>query len=520
MSTGPSAHAALIQGNQSPLEPDAPHSALLYLFQEVSKLPSPIHSTFLDPHSASTWLNETAGQGPLSVKREEESMQLFNISNSSCHSSLSCLSPLNQMKNVKEESYSGRVTNLVEPQQECNSPWRVLSLINLQCERLLNPSDVKWSEQSSESPDTTLDNLIAYAVNTTAKYSDQGGNSLSESQKIPAGVSPRRDVREAEGCKPQDCLKDSCMSCCVQSSTAEEIDSLRLELAKKSATSSPQAQNPVTKADKSSLSRHFGWNQECQDCLSSEQNILNVLSTENASVNTLLPFNSEEETIPNLSKPALTLDHNANFTFTSGPLTDNQLISALPSSQSSLLLYNTPENSYSLSNQEDQITAPKPDSCDCHVEEKSLPITQFNSSICNGETNPTHPATSGLGPKPVHKEDIAPASTQQWRSKTPRKQRHPSRSADIQDPDFQGVTFRMDTELDDSKEHCRLLITSKYSGELCKRVKKPRLRTRTGLKSLKTSSSDEENNSSTSSFRRPPCGGMQRMGPHCVMLVE
>ncbi|KAM7419084.1 hypothetical protein PAMA_016276 [Pampus argenteus] len=78
------------------------------------------------------------------------------------------------------------------------------------------------------------------------------------------------------------------------------------------------------------------------------------------------------------------------------------------------------------------------------------------------------------------------------RTKTPRKQPNPSRSADIQDPDFQGVTFRMDTELDDSQEQCRLLITSKYSKKLYKSVRKPRLRTRTSQKSLKTSSSDEE----------------------------
>lgn len=47
-------------------------------------------------------------------------------------------------------------------------------------------------------------------------------------------------------------------------------------------------------------------------------------------------------------------------------------------------------------------------------------------------------------------------------TKPPRKQPHPSRSVDIHDPDLQGVMFRMDPELDDSREQCRLLITSEF----------------------------------------------------------
>ncbi|XP_057700095.1 GATA-type zinc finger protein 1 [Corythoichthys intestinalis] len=76
-----------------------------------------------------------------------------------------------------------------------------------------------------------------------------------------------------------------------------------------------------------------------------------------------------------------------------------------------------------------------------------------------------------------------------WRSKKPRKQPNPCRSADIKDPNFQGVTFRINVELDDNREECRLLITSKYSKELCKSVRKRRTRRRG---SQMTGSSDED----------------------------
>ncbi|GLD66340.1 uncharacterized protein AKAME5_001774000 [Lates japonicus] len=113
------------------------------------------------------------------------------------------------------------------------------------------------------------------------------------------------------------------------------------------------------------------------------------------------------------------------------------------------------------------------------------------------ESEPSSTSSTAKLGHPTAKSSTAAAEHGQWRTKTPRKQPHPSRSVDIQDPDFQGVTFRMGTELDDSREQCRLLITSNYSRELCKNVRKPRLRTRTSQKSLKTSSSDEESDSTT-----------------------
>lgn len=489
MSTGPRTQAAFIQGNQSTVEHEASHSALFYLFQEVSKIASPIHNTFLDTNSPSTWLNETSRQGPFRAEKEEEGARLFQISTSSCQRGLSCMSPYNQKEKAKEESHGSKVTTLVEPHSECNSPWKVLSLINLQCERLLHHSDVEESDPSSVSSTTKLGHSTDKLLTATADVTDQGvevdcvsvectlrpSRLIYERHEIPACVSPVEDVRgdcsvRASSYKPQCCGKDSRMGCCVQSQTAEKTDTVGPELVEENQTASSQPQHRDKR--EFSINRQFEWNKECKkDCFSSEQDILNVPFSENAlsqthipnaSLNTQLTFNSNEDASVALSKPALTLDHNANLALAS----DTQLpppSSVLPSSQSASLLFITTEYRHSLSKHDDKIIASKPECTHAPIEEKSAPFARLKSCISyNGETNPSPSATSEPEPRLVQKEEIAPPSAQQWRSKTPRKQPHPSRSPDIQDPDFQGVTFRMDTELDDSREQCRLLITSKY----------------------------------------------------------
>ncbi|XP_029292026.1 ferredoxin-2, mitochondrial isoform X2 [Cottoperca gobio] len=471
MSTRPRTQAAFIQGNQSAIEHDASHSALFYLFQEVSKLASPIHNSFLDLNSPSMWLHDTSRQGPFIVKKEEEDAHLFQISKSSCQHSLSRMSPYNQMKKVKEESHSSKVTTLVEPHPKCDSPWKVLSLINLQCERLLHKKDAEESDLGSVPSTTKVGRSIDTSSTSTADVTDQGVRCIECTLRPSLLIYGRQEI-------PQCCVRDSRVGCCVQSQTAGKANTFSVF----------------------SDNRLFESNQT-KDCFSSEKDILHVPFSDNvlsqthityASLNPKLNFNSNEDTSVTLSKPALTLDHNANLALSTEPLCDTRLPPQsylLPSSQSALFLFRTTEKCQSLAKQNDKITASKLERTHANIE----------------GTNPSPSATSKPEHRPVQKEEIADPSTQQWRRKTPRKQPHPRRSANIQDPDFQGVTFRMDTELDDSREQCRLLITSKYSKELRKSVKKPRLRTRTSHKSLKTSSSDEESYSTTSVSKGKVC---------------
>ncbi|XP_071329417.1 GATA-type zinc finger protein 1 isoform X1 [Trachinotus anak] len=504
MSTGQKTQATVIQGSQSSAEQDASHSALLYLFQEVSRLASPVHNSFLDTDSPATWLNETSRPDPFIVNKEEDNAHLFQAFNSSCHHSLSHKLPYNQVNKVKEESHGSDITTLVEPHYECNSPWKVLSLINLQCERLLHHRDADESDSSSLSSTTKLGHRTAKSSPAAADVTEQGVRGNSVNVKHTSRPSLLICGRGGTNYKPQ-----SRGGCSVQPQKTERTEMVIAELVEENTSASSQPQHMDEREVKFSVSRQLVWNQERKkDCFSAEQDFLNAPLSENAlsqalipnaSLNTQLTLNPNEDTSVALSKSALTLDHNANIALTAEPPCDSQLppLSAiLPPSQSAPLFFSDTEKCLSLPKTDDKV----PECPHASIEEESPPAAQLKLSSYNVPS-----ATLKPGLRPVQREEVSPPSSQQWKTKTPRKQPHPSRSVDIQDPDFQGVTFRMGTELDDSREQCRLLITSKYSKELCKSVRKPRLRTRTSQKSLKTSSSDEESDPTTAVSKDKVC---------------
>uniref|UniRef100_A0A8C2XLQ2 Zinc finger GATA like protein 1 n=1 Tax=Cyclopterus lumpus TaxID=8103 RepID=A0A8C2XLQ2_CYCLU len=277
---------------------------------------------------------------------------------------------------------------------------------------------------------------------------------ICERQEIPACLAEGvRGNCRARSYKPQCRVNDSKVGCCVQSQAAENVSLLNVD-------------------------RKCECNQECKK-VSSEQDILHASISEKffpqthvpyAFLDAQLTFNSNKDANVALSMPAL--DHNSNLALTAQPPCDTQLPPPNPilPPRSASLLFGTTEKSQSLAKRDDKIASSEPE--------------------C---TNPSPSATSKTQQRPLQNGEIASPSPQRWRTKTPRKQPHPRRSADIQDPDFQGVTFRMDRELqDDNREQCRLLITSNYSKELRRSVRKPRLRKRTSQKSSKTSSSDED----------------------------
>ncbi|KAK2816911.1 hypothetical protein Q5P01_025102 [Channa striata] len=493
MNTGPRPQTAFSQGNQGLVEQDASHSALLYLFQEVSKLSSPTYS-----------VTNSSRQDNCIVNKEKDGAFSFQT----CQHSLSLMSAYSHINIEKDDGPSSNVTTLAEAHRDCNSTWKVLNLINQQCERLMHRRDEEDAVSSSVSCATKLPKGKPTSK-TLITEQDVRSDSVSiectlrpsilryDRQEITASVSPVKAVREdcsrsASKYKSPGCVNDSEGDCSVQTQTAKKLDAVIPKLVEENAAAASELQPGDKKEMKERNFNVIGelvWNQESKkDSFSSKQDIFNVSLAENSVPQTRIynasqipqvTFNSNEVASVALIKPTGNLDYNANIALPTESPCDMQM----PSSSSILpspLFFSITEG-LSLSKQENSFTGQE---CTHGPTEESPPAAHLKSYNvpCT---------TSKSDPMEVQMEEITSSSIQQWRTKTPRKQPHPSRSVDIQDPDLQGVTFRMDTEVD-NKEQCRLLITSKYSKELCKSVRKPKLRTRTSLKSLKTSSSEEE----------------------------
>lgn len=422
MNIGPRTQATFKQGNQRTAEQDAPHSALVYLLQEVSRLASPVHNSFLDTSPPSKWLSETSRQHEFMVEKEDGDAHFFPTFDSSCQHSLSGVLPFNQVNKVREESHSSESATLVEPHRELNSPWKVLSLINLQCERLLHRRD---GEESNPSLVSSARKSGHQTAKSSTAASEQGVG--SDSVNVKNSLRPSLIIYKRREIIP--------------------------ELVKENATSSSQ---PQLWDKREAMFRQFFSDKH----VPYPENALSQAHVSSAPLNTQMTFNLNEDTSLALSKSAITLDWNANIALTSDALCDNQLSppsATLPSPQSVSLFLSATERCHSLPKKDNKITGSNPECTHATREEKSPPDEQQKSLNYNVPSAKLAPEL-----RPVQTEGIAPLSSQQWRTKTPRKQSHPSRSVDIQDPDIQGVTFSMGTELDDSREQCRLLITSKY----------------------------------------------------------
>lgn len=478
MSTAPQPQAAFIQGNQGTMEQDATQSTILYLRQEASKLASPAHNSLLVHRSPPTWPRNLPRQDPFMINREAKDPHSFNGSHCSSQHRLSHMTPYSQSKTSMEDSHN-QITASVESSPQYSSPWRVLSLINLQCERLLHDRDLKDSDLNLKSTNSTASSSASAAdvtdqgcrgdivipecpLEPTSFISEREENTGCNSRTKGATGELRGDCSEGSSGFPVQCRVNSCkVGSIVHPQSPEKIDTVRLELVDKNTTaySSEPAHRDKTQV-KFNVFMGLEWKEDSEDM---EQDIT-CSSNEDASVALYPSVSTKEYPMP---KPVMILDFNSNLTWTVETPFDTQMpshSSLSPSSQSAIFSFRSEDGSHMVLEEDDKITASEPDCRYVPKEEKYPLFPQMKSP--KGETNPPPPKTSkpeciqihpGAHPFP---QQCSSQST--WRTKTPRKQPHPSRSADIQDPDFQGVTFRMETVLDDSREQCRLLITSKY----------------------------------------------------------
>ncbi|XP_017285952.1 GATA-type zinc finger protein 1 [Kryptolebias marmoratus] len=503
MSTAPKHEVAFIQENQNKVE----HSALFYLFQEVSKLDPPLHDSFLDTDPPSRWLNEVSKSRRFSHKRADDDEPSFRPPRGTCKYSLSCVLPYGPVKDASERG--GDVPESDEPRCECgSSPWKVLSLINLHCERLLHQRDDEEDNSTSAPSNAGTSQSMA----TLAPHAPPNGVDGESEPLLPVceGRENAAFAAAAEELRP-DCsgvrqqlrfgVKDADESHGVRLQPAGETGPLTAEMQEDGPAVSLQLL--CSYREEFSVNKQLEWNQERKDeCFSAKADDSDVLflekETQNSStrLKTQMTFSSGYNACTDQSK----LDHNANITLSAELPCKPKLppqSAALLSSQTTPLIFNSAESCRSPPGQDEEFPASTPKCSHTSTDDTHPAADQPKSS--------SRHISLTTSPPEQNEEADPPPPARQGRSKTRRKQAHPSRSGDIQDPDFQGVTFRIDAALDDTREQCRLLITSKYSKELGRGVRKPKQRTRTSQKSLKASSSDEENDLTAAVLKNKVC---------------
>uniref|UniRef100_A0A3B5M3U7 GATA-type domain-containing protein n=1 Tax=Xiphophorus couchianus TaxID=32473 RepID=A0A3B5M3U7_9TELE len=252
----------------------------------------------------------------------------------------------------------------------------------------------------------------------------------------------------------EEVVEDSGEGCSLQIYSAEKTSAHAVALCE--CSSAVTLQSLQSYREKPSVGKQQSLIQECKkDWFLTEKDHLNVLFPENAlqQAQTSSVCSTAQSTFSSTymeCTDVLTLDHNANVTLSTEKLCNTQL----PPTSAGLL---SPQLG-----QYDQFSASKTECC--HVpQEESHPVADYSTvSSCS--------LSYATDIWKVSNDEKDQLSTNKCRTKTRRKQPHPSRSADSQDPDFQGVTFRIDTELDDNRQQCRLLITSKYRWKWLRRI--------------------------------------------------
>uniref|UniRef100_A0A3Q2QGU4 Zinc finger GATA like protein 1 n=1 Tax=Fundulus heteroclitus TaxID=8078 RepID=A0A3Q2QGU4_FUNHE len=325
--------------------------------------------------------------------------------------------PYSQGENGTEEGPGGGgggddASTSRDPRGDWTSPWTVLSLINLHCERLLHDRDAiepGFSLGLSASAASHLNAAFA-AAGVTAGGSTRdglGGLQLCEGQKSPLSTGAADTFRAGrsggalEGGGPPHAAEERAP----------------LTEASHERSSAETLWPPPGYKETSSDDKQLESNQEGDTgCLFTGKHHLQQAHPPGGSASTQITFSSAHmERIDGLK-----LDHNANITWST------QLTPRLLSSQPGSVIS---------------------DAAGVHRSPKASASKPECFPLEVNHTTAEHSLSSATSPE-------------LWRTR--RKQPHPSRSADVHDPDFQGVFFRIDAELDDSRERfCASCCTRK-----------------------------------------------------------
>ncbi|XP_046714860.1 GATA-type zinc finger protein 1 [Silurus meridionalis] len=331
-----------------------------------------------------------------------------------------------------------------------SSPWEVMSLINLQCERLLHSDGTHGEEEDSHTHQMKVD------------ATSEDGDTAQEWSSFPSAVSTSIMAREANA------MERAIESvCCSVPNNVDPNDHLTIE--------SVTENGEVAATVEEDLAEHISKTTE-ESLFSST-----VMSEEMMDHSILV----ETPVLPlDLTKKVEICEHT---TESAGGLNEMANVSSISEAPQSHEISSVDFTS-SLVAEKYEDSCLFFNDCDDAVCERAIMLgappskTDLNNNLEDPILQENEKTPSVISSQLLYGN----------RRRTPRKQSHPVRSPDLQDPGLQGVTFSMHTELDHSTDQCRLLITSNYS-KLSRRGRRSRsCRPRSLQNSQRTSSSEEE----------------------------
>lgn len=368
-------------------------SSLLYLLHEATKLVTPPEQHSLDADKLHDGSKETIVS----------------------HNSTSLKQKGQEVRTVKTQpSFTAGLSVL------SSSPWEVMSLINLQCERLLHSGG---TEEEDSKTHTTK-------INTKSKDRDvaQEWSSFPSAGFTSCTVSSRADAMEL--------AMESDVCCSVPHIDPTDHLSIRR---------TGENRESATIRDVEDLAELIS--ETTEDSLLSSR----VMSEERADP----CFLGETSELPlDLTKQVEICEHTVENGEGVNEMASISSISKSPHSReissvdftSSLVAEKYEDSCFSFNEGENP-------ECESALLSETPPSrTDLNNNLEDEKVREAEKILTAI------------SAQSSWgnRRRTPRKQAHPARSADLQDPGLQGVMFSMHPELDHSTDQCRLLITSNY----------------------------------------------------------
>ncbi|XP_026789047.3 GATA-type zinc finger protein 1 isoform X1 [Pangasianodon hypophthalmus] len=401
-------------------------SSILYLLQEATKLVTPPKQHGLD------------------VEKLHDGTKEMIVS----HNSTSLKQKGQEVRTVKTQpSFTGAFSML------SSSPWEVMSLINLQCERLLHSGGTHGEEEESQTQKTKTDTK-SEDRDVTREWSSFP--STGSASIVSMRTDTMEHAMESDVCCSVPHIIDPTDHLAIQS-TSENSESAAIKAVEDLA-------ELISKTTEDSLLSSRVMSEERTDhCFLVETSVLPL----------------------DLTKKVEICEHSIENGEGVNEMASVSSISEAPQS---------PEIS-SVDFTSSLVAEKYEDSCFSFNEGEKA---ECESALVS-ETPPSRADVNNNLEDETLQEAEKTSTQPGWgnRRRTPRKQAHPARSADLQDPGLQGVTFSMHTQLDHSTDQCRLLITSNYS-KLCRRGRRSRsCRSRSLQNSQRTSSSEEESDSAS-----------------------